>query len=269
MHCSFSTTVIAAFSMLSVVCAGPIASRKVCGAAPVGTVAQTPLLQPTGITTASACATQCKGNTACLSFLFGLVDGVDKCILYSVPASSLPPQTNLVAYDIACTSIPSVVPTAANPGGLHTRQTQGTHANPLNAAPAGAPAPIDTPKVNNLAACLASCKGNPSCIAYTFKSGVCKLFGPTKAKRAEGAATGAGKAGAGKAAQDPASSSDGAVLQTPVATHEAPLNAIPAGAPAPIDTPKVNDFAACLASCKGNPSCIAYTFESGACKLFN
>ncbi|KFY04696.1 hypothetical protein V491_09279 [Pseudogymnoascus sp. VKM F-3775] len=176
MHCSFSTTVIAAFSMLSVASAGPIAARQVCGAAPSGTVAQTPLLQPTGITTASDCATKCKGNPECLSFLFGLVDGEDKCILYSVPASSLPPQTNLVAYDIACTSIPSVVPTAANPGGLRTRQAQGTHANPLNEAPEGSPAPIDTPKVDDLDACLTACKGNPSCVAYTFESGVCKLF---------------------------------------------------------------------------------------------
>ncbi|OBT61481.1 hypothetical protein VE03_09345 [Pseudogymnoascus sp. 23342-1-I1] len=255
MHCSFSTTVIAAFSMLSVVCAGPIATRQVCGAAPVGTVAQTPLLQPTGITTASDCATQCRGNPSCLSFLFGLVDGVDKCILYSVPASSLPPQTNLVAYDIACTSIPTVVPTAANPGGLRTRQAQGTHANPLNEAPEGAPAPIATPKVDDLSACLAACKGNPSCVAYTFQSGVCKLFGPTNAKRAEGAAT-----GAKNAAQDTASGS--------VGTHEAPLNAVPEGSPAPISTPKVANLAACLTACKGNPSCVAYTFKSGVCKLF-
>ena len=211
--------------------------------------------------TASDCATQCRGNTSCLSFLFGLVDGVDKCILYSVPASSLPPQTNLVAYDIACTSIPSVVPTAANPGGLRTRQAQGTHANPLNEVPEGSPAPIDTPKVDDLAACLDACKGNPSCIAYTFESGVCKLFGPTNTKRAEG--------DAGNAAQDSASSSDGTVLKTAVATHEAPLNAVPEGSPAPIDTPKVDDLAACLAACKGNPSCVAYTFESGVCKLFN
>jgi hypothetical protein len=53
MRCSFSTAVFAAFSVLSVVCAGPIgasiAARQVCGASPVGTVAQTPLLQPTGI----------------------------------------------------------------------------------------------------------------------------------------------------------------------------------------------------------------------------
>ncbi|KAH8747435.1 hypothetical protein F5882DRAFT_370734, partial [Hyaloscypha sp. PMI_1271] len=186
MHCSFSNTVLAAFSIISIASAGPIAARDICGAAPTGTVAQTPLSQPAGITTAAACAAQCKGNPACLSFLFGLVDGVDKCILYSVPSASVPPQTNLVAYDIACTSIPSVVPTAANPGGLRTRQatgaqgsnpaqgasgtttgsgtqTVGTHANPVNAIPAGSPSPIAEPVVDNLSACLAACKGNPAC----------------------------------------------------------------------------------------------------------
>jgi hypothetical protein len=143
MHCSFSTTVLAAFSVLSVASASPIAARDVCGAAPIGTAVQTPLSQPAGISeflptclsedgpniplaTAADCAAQCQGNPACLSFLFGLVDGVDKCLLYSVPASSLPPQTNLVAYDIGCASIPSVVPTAANPGGLNiSRRQQG------------------------------------------------------------------------------------------------------------------------------------------------
>jgi hypothetical protein len=49
MHCSFSTTVLAAFSVLSVASSSPIDARDVCGAAPVGTVTQTPLLQPTGI----------------------------------------------------------------------------------------------------------------------------------------------------------------------------------------------------------------------------
>jgi hypothetical protein len=218
MHCSFSTTVLAAFSVISIASAGPIASRQICGAAPTGAVAQTPLLQPSGISefqlsfsllsanhiltiflaTAADCATQCKANSACLSFLFGLVDGVDKCILYSVPASTLPPSTDLVAYDIGCTSIPSVVPTASNPGGLARRQATGgqgsqtgsqgttqigTHANPVNAVPAGSPVPIAKPAVDDLAACLAACKGNPSCIAYTFESGVCKLFGPTVGRR--------------------------------------------------------------------------------------
>jgi hypothetical protein len=207
------------------------------------------------LATAAACAAKCKGNPACLSFLFGLVDGVDKCILYSVPSASVPPHTNLVAYDIACTSIPSVVPTVANPGGLRRRQatgaqgasgtttgsgtqTVGTHANPVNAVPAGSPSPIAEPVVDDLSACLAACKGNPACIAYTFESGVCKLFGPATTRRQA------------------------------VGTHANPTNAVPAGSPNPIAEPVVDNLSACLAACKGNPSCIAYTFESGVCKLF-
>lgn len=142
-------------------------------------------------------------------------------MLFSVAAASIPPQTNMVAYDIGCSSIPSVVPTAANPGGLangggaanggsqgnqHQRRqqqggnggaqggatgnnnggttqngannggtnnggataNQGTHANPMNAIPAGNPNPISTPAATSLAACLAACQGNPACVAYTF-----------------------------------------------------------------------------------------------------
>ncbi|KAL5317067.1 hypothetical protein ACEPPN_016121 [Leptodophora sp. 'Broadleaf-Isolate-01'] len=245
MHCSFSNTVLAAFGLISIASAGPIAARQVCGAAPTGTVAQTPLAQPTGITTAAECAAQCKGNPACLAFLFGLVDGVDKCILYSVPAASIPPQVNLVVYDIACPSIPSVVPTPSNPGGLARRggakpagTPVGTHANPVNAVPAGSPSPIAEPVVDDLSACLAACNKNPACIAYTFESGVCKLFGPTRVRRQA------------------------------AGTHANPINSAPAGSPTPIAEPAVNSLAACLAACKGNPSCIAYTFESGVCKLF-
>lgn len=198
-------------------------------------------------------------------------------MLYSVPASSLPPSSNLVAYDIGCSSIPSVIPTLSNPGGLKSRQAPGaqgaegasqvgSHAAPVNAAPAGSPNPIATPSVDDLSACLAACKGNPSCIAYTFESGVCKLFGPTVGRRqqqsgAQGASGGA-QTGAG------ATGSTGSTSST-AGTHAAPMNSVPAGSPAPIATPKVDDLSACLAACRGNPACVAYTFESGICKLFN
>jgi hypothetical protein len=100
------------------------------------------------------------------------------------------------------------------------------------------PSPIAEPVVDDLSACLAACKGNPACIAYTFESGVCKLFGST------------------------------AVRRQAAGTHANPVNSAPAGSPTPIAEPAVNSLAACLAACKGNPSCIAYTFESGVCKLF-
>lgn len=207
----FTTTILAATALVSAVSAGPILARQVCGAAPGGTAAQTPLSQPSGITTAADCATQCKANPSCQSFLFGLSNGADQCELFSVPASSVPAQNDLVAYDIGCSSFPSIVPTASNPTGVqqqqHKRQqngapggntgannnggaatsnsganngaataNQGTHANPMNAVPAGNPTPIATPAANSLAACLAACQGQAACVAYTFVSGTCKLF---------------------------------------------------------------------------------------------
>lgn len=54
---------------------------------------------------------------------------------------------------------------------------QGTHANPMNAIPAGNPNPISNPGAGSLAACLAICQGNPAYVVYTFASGACKLFG--------------------------------------------------------------------------------------------
>jgi hypothetical protein len=150
----------------------------------------------------SACLAACKGNPACIAYTFE--SGV--CKLFG-PATT-------------------------------RRQAVGTHANPTNAVPAGSPNPIAEPVVDNLSACLAACKGNPACIAYTFESGVCKLFGPATTRRQA------------------------------VGTHANPTNAVPAGSPNPIAEPVVDNLAACLAACKGNPSCIAYTFESGVCKLF-
>jgi hypothetical protein len=83
----------------------------------------------------------------------------------------------------------------------------------MNSITAGNPSPISTPTAANLAACLAACQGvsysfpisccilknlpgNPSCIAYTFQSNVCNLYGNANARRQ---------------------------------THDAPLNGVPAG----------------------------------------
>ncbi|KAH8591431.1 hypothetical protein B0O99DRAFT_598026 [Bisporella sp. PMI_857] len=264
-----TTAMITALGMLRAASAAPLVSRQICGAAPTGTTAQTPISEPTGITTASACEAKAAATANCQSFLFGLVDGGIICRLFSVPASSLPPQTNLVAYDIGCTSIPSVVPTTANPGGLNTGASQsssdnansgskkegrqatqngnnfGTHAAPKNAQPAGNPTPIATPKADSLAACLANCRGNAQCVNYTFESGVCKLYAATsnKVRRQQNGNNNFG-------------------------THAAPKNAQPAGNPTPIATPKADSLAACLANCRGNAQCVNYTFESGVCKLY-
>jgi hypothetical protein len=124
---------------------------------------------------------QCNAHSGCQSFLFGLVNNVYTCELFSVPASSLSPSTNLVAYGTGCTNVPSIVPTAKNPTGVKQKRQNvvsgATHANPKDGIPAAGQAPLATPSnIANLDACLAACRGNPSCISYTFVSGVCKLF---------------------------------------------------------------------------------------------
>jgi hypothetical protein len=168
--------------------------------------------------------------------------------------------------------------TSASP--IEARQA-GTHANPTNGAPASNPNPIVTPAVNDLAACLSACKGNPSCTAYTFQSGTCKLFASTNGRReaeAQGATgaqggqggQGATNGGAGSGATNP-TTGNGVTGGTgsQVGTHASPMNAVPAGSPAPISTPAVTDLAACLAACKSNSACIAYTFASNVCDLFD
>ncbi|KAJ4377445.1 hypothetical protein N0V83_000270 [Neocucurbitaria cava] len=115
------TAVIAASALLSAVSGAPHFVRSnTCGSAPTGTsTSNQPLKQLTTCQTAADCQTQCDANTSCQSFCFGLIDNVIQCKLYSVSAASIPKQssTNLVAYDKACSAVPSVVPTASNPTG--------------------------------------------------------------------------------------------------------------------------------------------------------
>jgi len=168
---------------------GGNSKRDTCGSAPAGSGSQTPLSQPTGITTASACQAQCDANTACLSFVFGMVNNVDECMLYSVAASAIPTQAspNLVCYDKACTSVPTVVPTTANPQGLATgSSSSGSTGNTCGAAPTGAANsadPISTPSnIDSAAACKTQCQADSSCKSFEFgtiTSGgtpVCRLF---------------------------------------------------------------------------------------------
>jgi hypothetical protein len=184
-----------------------LAVRETCGIAPAGSGSQTPLSQPTGITTAAACLAQCDANSACLSFIFGMVNNADECMLYSVAASAIPTQssTKLVAYDKACPAVPSVVPTTSNPQGFATGSTSsgstgntgstgssGTtgssgstdpnngaapahkRANTCGAAPTGPSnnaSPISTPaNINSVAACKAQCSADASCKSYVTYS---------------------------------------------------------------------------------------------------
>jgi hypothetical protein len=204
MH-SFTSTILLAGGLLSLASAAavPLQVRSTCGSVPKGTGAQTPLSQPTGITTANACQASCEANNSCLSFVFGMVNNDVECMLFSVAAADVPAQSsqNLIVFDKACTDVPKVVPTTSNPTGANTGSTSGTGATTPKTAtnagsgsttngvkPAGhklavrsqcggAPtgpssnnvAPISTPaNINTMAACQAACKENTSCKSCEF-----------------------------------------------------------------------------------------------------
>ncbi|XTI96033.1 hypothetical protein V2W45_1450985 [Cenococcum geophilum] len=162
-------------------------SRKyssVCGKAPSGSNTQQMVLsQPSGPQNAAACLSDCDANSSCLSFLFGMVDNDIKCLLYPCAASAIPTQSsaNLIAYDKACASVPTVMPTAENPTGrreLVARNTcGGAPSGPSNAQPISAPAGIDT-----LPECKAKCTADPSCESFCFGTltpggaDICRLY---------------------------------------------------------------------------------------------
>ncbi|KFZ17875.1 hypothetical protein V501_01494 [Pseudogymnoascus sp. VKM F-4519 (FW-2642)] len=172
MH-SFTTVLITASALLATVSSSPLQLRSTCGGAPTGNGSQQPLSQPSGITTAKACQANCTANASCQSFVFGMVNNAVKCILYSVPAASVPKQSssNLIAYDKSCGSVTAVVPTASNPTGAKTggklaiRATCGSApTGPTgNAKPLSQPSDITTAK-----ACQAKCTANASCQSVVF-----------------------------------------------------------------------------------------------------
>ena len=191
-----STILFAASSFISLSSCLPLdqllsARDQICGQTPSGSNTQQAVLsQPSGPQNAAACQSSCDANSACLSFLFGMVDNNIECMLYACTASNIPPppSTNLIAYDKACASVPTVTPTAANPTGANTatgantgsksnpseKTTQagnhqmrglmardtcgGAPSGPSNAQPISAPAGIDT-----LPECKAKCIADPSC----------------------------------------------------------------------------------------------------------
>jgi PAN domain len=194
MHASL---ILAALAISSATSATPIARGNTCGSVPVGSGSAQPIAQPSGITTAQACQAACTSAASCQAFIFGLLNGVEKCMLYAVPAAQVPPQgtPNLVVYDKGCISVPAVVPTADSPTGAGTgssgagtpsgqvdssvNKDQGkprmaARGNQCNAAPTGptggsAPQPIATPgNIASLDACLAACKANPACKSCEF-----------------------------------------------------------------------------------------------------
>lgn len=162
------TTILAASAFIASVSGSPLTVRSTCGAAPSSSGSQTPIAQPTGIATAADCQAQCEANDSCQSFVFGVVDGADKCMLYSVPAASVPKQssTALVAYDKACTSVPTTAPASSDAQNhrLAVRATCGS-------APTGtgSSAPLSTPAgITTAEACQAQCEANGSCQSFVF-----------------------------------------------------------------------------------------------------
>jgi hypothetical protein len=186
-------TTLALFSPTS---ASPITlfSRATCGTSPAGTGSATPISQPTNIQTAQACQTLCTANTDCQSFVFGMVDTTIKCLLFSSPASQVPSQgsTNLIAFDKACTSVPTVKPTTADPTGANTSNTntkgQGGATSPTGqqkrdtcaAAPAGSnkdTTPLSQlTGIESIADCKKRCQVNTGCKSFIFAANECELF---------------------------------------------------------------------------------------------
>ncbi|KAH9212411.1 hypothetical protein DL95DRAFT_391565 [Leptodontidium sp. 2 PMI_412] len=164
------TTILAASAFIASVSGSPLKARNTCGSAPSSSGSQTPISQPTGIATAAACQDQCDANSSCQSFVFGLVDGTAKCMLYSVAAASVPKQssTALVAYDKACTSVPTTAPTTSNtPNQNHKLAIRAT----CGSAPTGtgSSAPLSTPAgVTTASSCQAQCEASSSCQSFVF-----------------------------------------------------------------------------------------------------
>ena len=203
-----STILLAASSFISLSSCLPLdqllsARDQICGKAPSGSNTQQAVLsQPSGPQNAATCQSDCDANSACLSFLFGMVDNNIKCTLYACTASDIPPppSTNLIAYDKACASVPTVTPTAENPTGVNTQtgdntktgdntQTGAKSGGETNTGKTTTPAgnhqrrelvardtcggapsgpataqPISTPAgINTIPDCKAKCSADPSC----------------------------------------------------------------------------------------------------------
>ncbi|KAF2794622.1 hypothetical protein K505DRAFT_241801 [Melanomma pulvis-pyrius CBS 109.77] len=190
---------------------------QMCGTAPSASGSQAPISSPTAAT-ADACMKLCNANSNCLSFAFGLPANAKTptCELFAVAGAQVPSQqANLVVFDKACSDVPTVAPTTANPVGLTASQqaqqqqgtqTQGTQQqgaqqqsqtqaqqgknqrrNVCGAAPTGpatsSPTPLKTDaSIKSSPDCLALCKSTPGCQSVEFGKSTangndeCRLF---------------------------------------------------------------------------------------------
>ena len=147
---SFTSTILLASGLLSLASAAPLQVRSTCGSVPKGSGSATPLSQPTGITTANACQASCEANDSCLSFVFGMVNNDDECMLFSVAAADVPAQSsqNLIVFDKACTDVPKVVPTTSNPTGANTGSTSASGSGSGSTSGSGTGATTPKPATN-------------------------------------------------------------------------------------------------------------------------
>ncbi|KAF2707196.1 hypothetical protein K504DRAFT_504372 [Pleomassaria siparia CBS 279.74] len=211
MQFTASTIAFVAALMTSQVSAMPteLSQRaQLCGSTPAASGAQDPFSNPAAAT-ADACMKLCNADSKCLSFAFGLPANAaaPTCALFAVAGAQVPAQTaNLVVFDKACTGVPTIAPTTANPIGLtaaQQQQQQGTNqagntqtgnqqqgasqgqntqaqqgkqqkrANNCGAAPTGPatsnPSPLkNDASIKSSADCLALCKTTSGCQSVEF-----------------------------------------------------------------------------------------------------
>src|SRR5262245_28139067 len=99
----------------------PLAPRAACNISPPGPANGnvSPISQPAA-GTGSACQAQCRADTRCQSFTFGLPpsESSPRCRLFGVPASQVPGQgAGNNVFDRGCEGVPNTTPTREEPIG--------------------------------------------------------------------------------------------------------------------------------------------------------
>jgi hypothetical protein len=260
------TAVVAASALLSAVSGSPLYLRSnTCGAAPAGSNTENqPIQQPTGIKTAADCQSQCNAASSCQSFCFGLIDNAIKCELFSVPAASIPKQssTNLVAYDKACSAVPSVVPTSSNPTGKaqdNTQKQSGTD----NTKQSGNTNTQPTTQQKSTTNTQSNNQPEPAKVSKAPTAPQQPTPTPTPAKQQQQQQAQQGQDQTQSQKQTTSSSAANTCGSKPAGTTNNQ----------PLSQPSVSSVAACKTQCEANTSCKSFTCgtvnSAVVCKLFS
>ncbi|KAK7187678.1 hypothetical protein DPSP01_004514 [Paraphaeosphaeria sporulosa] len=257
MH-SYSAIVLA---LSAAAAAAPLAARSnVCGVAPsASSTSKAPLETFTNAQTAEQCYADCAANASCKSFLFGLVDGTI--------------NSNLVAFDKACTSIPDVKPTTANPQGLAEGSTNTQASNTNEKANA-------QQKTDTTATQKAATKITQNTVAKVSQKAAPKASQKAAPKASQIAAPKASQIAAPKASQkaEAKTTKETEQKKTSTSTSAKTCGAAPAGSGnvEPFNTPaNINSLEACIAACKKNTSCKSVEFGkltakgANVCRFFS